>query len=467
MYREGDMDLDKQSILDRLEARRKLSDACDYPNVRSRRVRLKKLLSLIVEHREAAVSALQEDLGKSEFESLSTELLPLAGILRYLIRKLPGLARRHRVGVSWMNFPASGYVVPEPYGMVLVVATWNYPLLLALEPLVGAYAAGNQVVLKLTDRVPNVKRFLQWLIQEAFDGEITLIDSELSFEELLKERFDYIFYTGNENGGHEVLRAAAEHLTPATLELGGKSPCIVAPGANIKVAARRIVWGKFTNCGQTCVAPDYLIVHADLKARLMEALRETVSDFYGEETLESPDLGHLVDSRAYERASRLISNGRLVCGGDKKPERLSIEPTVIDRLAADDPLLNEEIFGPVLPVLSYEKESELFSEIRKHGKPLAMYCFGGDRALRERLRSGCSSGALVFDDVVTHFINPDMPFGGVGSSGMGAYHGKRTFDTFCHYKPVMAQSRWFDLPFRYPPFSQLRTALLRWLLRWQ
>ena len=458
------MDRDKIGILDRIEARRQLADVCDHPDVRARRARLKKLLSLVVRHREAAMSALQKDLGKSEFESLSTELLPLAGILRYLIRKLPALARRRRVGVSWMNFPASGYVVPEPYGLVLVVATWNYPLLLALEPLAGAYAAGNQVVLKLHDRAPNVKGFLQWLLQEAFDGEITVIDGEITLDELLKERFDYIFYTGSGNGGRGVLRAAAEHLTPATLEMGGKSPCIVAPGANIKVAARRIVWGKFTNSGQTCVAPDYLIVHDSIRAPLLEALREAVTDFYGPQPLESPDYGHLVDARSYERANRLVSGGRLVCGGDKSPERLSIEPTVIDRLQSDDPLLDEEIFCPILPVLSFENESELFSEIRRHGKPLAMYCFGGDRALRERLRSGSSSGALVFDDVVTHFINPKMPFGGVGESGMGAYHGKRTFETFSHYKPVMTQSRWLDLPFRYPPFSKARTALLEWLL---
>ena len=460
MNREG------QNTLDRLEARRQRADVCDYPDIRHRRTRLKKLLSLVIAHREAAISALHEDLGKSKFESLSTELLPLAGILRYLIRKLPSLARRRRVGVSWMNFPASGYVVPEPYGTVLVVATWNYPLLLALEPLAGAYAAGNQVVIKLHDRAPQVKDFLQWVIQEAFDGEIVVVGSEVPFEELLKERFDYIFYTGNENGGREVLRSAAENLTPATLEMGGKSPCIVAPGANIKVAARRIVWGKFTNCGQTCVAPDYVIVQEDLKDELTDQLKLVISDFYGDQPLESPDFGHLADSRAYERASRLAAEGRLICGGDKHPEEFSLEPTVVDRLKADDPVLNEEIFGPVLPVVSYDSESQLFAELRRHGKPLAMYCFGGDRKLRAKLCSGFSSGALVFDDVVTHFINPDMPFGGVGNSGMGAYHGRRTFDTFCHFKPVMTQSRWFDLPFRYPPFSKFRTSFLEFLLRW-
>ena len=460
------MKRDKLRMLDRLAARRELADACDYPDVRHRRARLKKLLSLVIKHRDAAMAALRDDLGKSEFESLSTELLPLAGILRYLIRKLPSLARRRCVGVSWMNFPASGYVVPEPYGMVLVVATWNYPLLLALEPLAGAYAAGNQVVLKLHDRAPQAKNFIRWLINEAFDDEITVIDAEIPFDELLKERFDYVFYTGNDRGGRDVLRGAAEHLTPATLEMGGKSPCIVAPGANLKIAARRIAWGKFTNCGQTCVAPDYVVVHADLKEELTKNLRSAISDFYGRHPLNSPDLGHLVDARAYERISKLVEGGRLICGGDKDPERFAVEPSVVDRLDPAAPLLQEEIFGPVLPVVSYGSDSELFSEIRRRGKPLALYCFGGDRKLRERLRSGSSSGALVFDDVVTHFINPAMPFGGVGPSGMGAYHGRRTFETFSHCKPVMKQSRWFDLPFRYPPFSKFRTALLEFLLRW-
>ena len=460
------MNRDKLRILDRLAARRELADACDYPGVRHRRERLKKLLSLVIRHRDAAMAALRDDLGKSEFESLSTELLPLAGILRYLIRKLPRLARRRRVPVSWMNFPACGSVVPEPYGMVLVVATWNYPLLLALEPLAGAYAAGNQVVLKLHDRAPHVKSFIRWLIGEAFDDEITVIDAEIPFEELLNERFDYIFYTGSARGGRDVLRAAAGNLTPATLELGGKCPCIVAPGANVKVAARRIVWGKFTNCGQTCVAPDYVVVHSDLKDELTDRLRSAIEDFYGRQPLDSLDYGHLIDARSYERISKLVEGGRLICGGDKDPERFAIEPTVVDRLDPKSPLLEEEIFGPVLPVVSFGSDSELFAEIRRRGKPLAMYCFGGNRKLRERLRSGSSSGALVFDDVVTHFINPDMPFGGVGASGMGAYHGRRTFETFSHFKPVMEQSRWFDLPFRYPPFSRLRTALLELLLRW-
>ena len=446
--------------LERLAALRKRADAGDYPDVGKRRAGLKRLLRLIIGHRRNVIEALHEDLGKSEFESGSTELLPLVTILRYLIRKLPRLAKRRRCGVSWMNFPATGYITPEPYGLVLVVATWNYPLLLALEPLAGAYAAGNQVVLKLNSRAPRTAGIIQRLLGEAFGDEITVFDSECRLSDLLQERFDYIFFTGGAEGGRAILRSAAENLTPVTLELGGKSPCIVAPGANLETAARRIVWGKFTNCGQTCVAPDYLLVHETLKDQLMVCIRGAIRDFYGEEPLESPDYGHLIDVRAYDRASRLAASGRLVVGGNKIPDRLMIEPSVIDQLGPDDPLLNEEIFGPLLPVVTYGTDAELLTEVRKNGKPLALYCFGGNGKLRNLLRRRTSSGALVFDDVVTHFINNKMPFGGVGTSGMGAYHGRRTFDTFVHYKPEMVQSRWLDLPFRYPPFSKLCTAFL-------
>ena len=454
-----------RTLLDRLAARRALADACDYPDVRKRREGLKRLLKLLIGHRENIIGALHDDLGKSAFESCSTELLPLVKILRYLIRKLPALARRRHCGVSWMNFPGAGYITPEPYGLVLVVATWNYPLLLALEPLAGAYAAGNQVVMKLNDRAPRTAGFIQWILSEAFGDEITVLDGECHLSELLQERFDYIFFTGSVNVGREILRSAAGNLTPVTLELGGKSPCIIAPGAVLKTAARRIVWGKFTNCGQTCVAPDYLLVHESLKDELMIRIRCAIRDFYGEQPLESPDYGHLVDVRAYERISRLAAHGRLVVGGNKIPEKLALEPSVVDQLEPDDPLLDEEIFGPILPVVTYRNNAELFSELRRRGKPLALYCFGGDRKLRDQLRRGTSSGALVFDDVVTHFINDDMPFGGVGASGMGAYHGRRTFDTFVHYKPEMVQSSWLDLPFRYPPFSKMCTAFLDFLIR--
>ncbi len=459
------MDADRLNLLDRLEARRALADACDYPSVGERKKRLRRLLSLLIEYRRVAAAALRDDLGKPEFESYSTELLPLTSILRYLIRRLPGLARPRRAGVSWMNFPATGRLIPEPYGQVLVVATWNYPLLLALEPLAGAYAAGNQVVLKLNARAPHVAGFLRWLVGEAFGEEAVVIDNEIPLSELLERRFDYIFYTGGAPGGRDVLRAAAEHFTPVTLELGGKSPCVVAPGANLRVAARRIVWGKFTNCGQTCVAPDYLMVHSSLKEKLMIHIQTAIHEFYGEHPLESADYGRLIDVRAYERLSRMSASGRLIDGGDKDPERLAIEPSVVDRLEPDDPLLSEEIFGPLLPVVTYKDDSLLLSELRRRGKPLALYCFGGDRRLRRLLRRGTSSGALVFDDVVTHFINAGMPFGGVGGSGMGAYHGRRTFETFSHYKPEMTQSSWLDLPFRYPPFSRLRTAFLELLIR--
>ena len=461
------MDTEKERILERIASNRALAAAREFPTVEYRRTRLKRMLEYLLdgEHKKTLFAAEAEDLGKSEYEVLTTEMMPLVGILKYLIRKLPSLTRPARLPVSLLNWPARGRLIQEPYGQVLIGATWNYPLLLTLEPLAGAVAAGNYAVVKLAGRSPCTMHFLGNLIDECFADEVVAITDEMSWEELLEHSFDYIFFTGGSESGRRVLAAAAKDLTPATLELGGKNPCIVAPGSNLAVAARRIVWGKFTNAGQTCVAPDYLVVHASLKEELMRRIQTVIRDFYGETPLDSPDLPHLVDSRAYERLSRLSESGRLIAGGGRDPERNAIEPTVIDQLDPADPLLSEEIFGPILPVVEYREESELFAEIRRRGKPLALYCFGGDRKLRGALREKSSSGALVFDDVVMHFINPGMPFGGVGTSGMGAYHGKLTFQTFSHAKPEMRRGNLFDFALRYPPYSARLVKLLNFFLR--
>lgn len=455
------MDEDREHISQLIEANRKLAAERSFPSVKRRRMLLKRMLKLLLSHKHVAIDALREDLGKSEFESMMTEILPLSSILKYLIRKLPSLAAPERVGCSIMNFPARGRLMKEPYGQVLIGATWNYPLLLALEPVAGAVAAGNYAVLKLAGRAPHTTQFVCWLIEEAFQGEVVAVDDEMSWQELLQQNFDHIFYTGSSYGGREVLRAAAENLTPATLELGGKNPCIVAPGADLKVAARRIVWGKFTNLGQTCIAPDFLIVHDSIRDELMRQITAAIRKFYGEVPLASPDYGKLIDLQAYERLSGMCNNGRLINGGDKDPVRHAIEPTVVDRLPEDDPLLKQEIFGPILPVTTYDNDMELLEKVRECGKPLALYCFGGSRETRQMLRERTSSGALVFNDVVVHFINPDMPFGGVGGSGMGAYHGKRTFDTFTHTRPEMVRWNCFDLSFRYPPYPRWRSRLLK------
>ena len=458
------MDEEREHIANLIDANRKLADERDFPTVKRRRMLLKRMLKLLLSHKHVAIEALREDLGKSEFECMMTEIVPLVSILKYLIKKLPSLAAPERVGVSLMNFPARGRLIKEPYGQVLIAATWNYPLLLALEPVAGAVAAGNYAVLKLAKRASHTTRFVCWLIEETFQGEVVAVGDEISWQELLRQRFDYVFYTGNGSGGREVLRAAAENLTPATLELGGKNPCIVAPGTDLKVAARRIVWGKFTNLGQTCIAPDFLIVHDSIKDEFMQHIKAAIRRFYGEVPLASSDYGKLIDLRAYERLSSMCSSGRLITGGDKDPVRHAIEPTVVDRLPAEDPLLNQEIFGPILPVTTYNNDAEMLEMVQKCGKPLALYCFGGSRETRQLLRERTSSGALVFNDVVVHFVNPDMPFGGIGGSGMGAYHGRRTFETFCHSRPEMIRWNAFDASFRYPPYPKWRSKLLNFFI---
>lgn len=460
------MDTEKQKILDKIAENRLLARSGNIFPVARRRMMLDRMLKLLLGHRDAVFQALKDDLGKSEYESLTTELMPLVDIIHYLIDNLDYLTAPQWLPVSLLNWPARGRLLQEPYGEVLIGATWNYPLLLTLEPVAGAIAAGNYVVVKFAERAPRTMHFLNWLIMQSFSGEVIPVVSEMSLQELLEQPFDYIFFTGGSESGKRVLAAAAPNLTPATLELGGKNPCIVAPGCNLKVAARRIVWGKFTNAGQTCVAPDYLVVHASIKEELMRRIHAAIHEFYGETPLDSPDYSHLIDSVAYERISRLTDHGRLISGGDKYPERCAIEPTVVDRLEdPDDPLLNEEIFGPILPVVEYESDPELLSEIRRHGKPLALYCFGGSRRLRKTLRENTSSGALVFNDVVMHFINPGMPFGGVGTSGMGAYHGKLTFQTFSHAKPEMSRGTFFDFALRYPPYPSWLVKLLKLLVR--
>ncbi|MCQ2378097.1 MAG: aldehyde dehydrogenase family protein [Victivallaceae bacterium] len=450
----------------RLAALRELADRGETTPVAHRRETLKRFRTVLTAHRREILDALREDLGKPPFETLSGEMKPLLDILGYLIRRLPRLAAPRPRRVSLLNFPAKGYLLPEPYGLVLAAATWNYPLLLTLEPFLGAYAAGNKVVLKLSSRSNCTMTLVGALVSSVFPAdEVLVVGREMHLAELAGYRFDYIFFTGSAAGGKILLRKAAENFTPVTLELGGKSPCIVDHTANLSRAARRIAWGKFSNAGQTCVAPDYLLVEESIRSEFTVLLRESIRELYGAEPLKSPDLGKIVDTAAYERLSALASRGRLLCGGEKDPESLRIAPTVIDRLVPDDPLLKEEIFGPVLPLESFVSSTDLLRKLPKRPKPLALYYFGKNRDLKKALSQQYSSGAVVLNDVVTHFLNFRFPFGGVGESGMGAYHGKLTFDTFSHLKPVMERSRFFDFSLRYPPYDKFRLALLKFFTR--
>lgn len=453
-------------LVEQLEAMRDRADCRNFTDLAHRRRVLRNFHRSLIVHRDVIISSLAADLGKPKFETLSGEIMPLLEISRYLSSRLPRLCRPKRLRVSPLNFPASGKLCPEPYGLALVIATWNYPLLLSLEPLLGAYAAGNLVVLKLSHRSHQTMNLLRYLIEKHFPAdEVMVIDDELSFDETLARRYDYIFFTGSAPTGRKVLRAAAEHFTPVTLEMGGKSPCIVDVGANLRQAARRIAWGKFSNAGQTCVAPDCLYVAEKVHLEFQRHLADAIRDFYGEEPLLSPDLGQIADAERYDHLSELISHGRLIVGGEKDPASRRIAPTVIDQLAENDPLWQEEVFGPILPMRCFGSNEELEAMLPKQPKPLALYYFGKDRQLMKSLAAKFSSGALVFNDVVTHFLNFHFPFGGVGASGMGAYHGKRTFSTFCHYKPVMTRSPFWDFSLRFPPYGKLREHLLNFLTR--
>ncbi len=431
------------------------------PTVKERRRVLRAMLETVRSRREEIFAALRADLGKSATEAAMTEYLPLLDAVKLMIRKLPRWAAAKRCGVSPYNFPASGRIIPEPYGAVLIVATWNYPLLLALEPLAAALAAGNSAVLYLSANAPETSKVVTEIAGET---GAAVIGNEMSFDEILSERWDLVFFTGGESGGREVLRHAAGNLTPAVLELGGKSPCIVTAGADLKLAARRIVWGKFTNAGQTCVAPDYLWAEKCIKGALLLEIRRAVREFYGESPLENPDYPAIVNEHHFRRLAGLLEGKVPYLDGGHDLKSRRIAPTVIDNITWSDALMEREIFGPLLPVLEFDSLAEVLRTLRQKPKPLACYVFGAARAEKRLLEQEISAGALCFDDTVMHFVNNTMPFGGVGASGMGSYHGKFGFEAFSHFKPVMYQSA-IDWPLRYPPFAGLKKRLIAYIVK--
>ncbi len=430
-------------------------------SIKLRKAKLRDFLRQLRLSKNEFYAAVNADLNRDYADTLLSELIPLCDICRHLIRRMSKLLKSRRLPGSLATFPAAADLLREPYGRVLVISTWNYPVLLSLEPALGAYAAGNRVVLKLSPRSPHCNAFIKRLTGKCFSSdELLVIGDELSFQQTLSSRYDYIFFTGNSAAGKEVLHSAAENLTPCTVELGGKNPCIVAERSNINIAARRIVWGKFFNAGQSCAAPDFLYVHKDIKADLMNKISSEIRKMYGEHPLDAGKYCCMPDKKAYDRACKLLSEGRLVCGGDRDPEKFAIEPTVIDMIDESSLLMQEEIFSPILPVMEYNSDAELLIKLNSQEKPLALYCFGASGKLQEKLISSTSSGALLFDDVLVHFSNMHIPFGGVGKSGYGAYHGDRTLTLFTHEKPVVKQWRHLDLPLRYPPHSKIFRKIL-------
>lgn len=432
--------------------------------------RLKALDSLekVIKKYDAELcSALYSDLGKSRAETYMCEAGLTLSELRYVKRHIRRWSRTHSVRTPLAQFHAKSFTVSEPYGVVLIMSPWNYPVLLSLEPLIGSIAAGNCCIVKPSAYSPAVSGLLARMLKEAFPEEYVAVveGGRQENQSLLEQKFDYIFFTGGVKVGKMVMEKASAHLTPVTLELGGKSPCIVDHTANLKLAARRLVFGKYLNCGQTCVAPDYVLAERGIKEELLNYIKQEIVRQYGEHPLSNPDYGKMVNRRHFERVLGLIDSDKLVHGGETDADSLQIAPAVLDGVAGTDPVMQEEIFGPLLPILTVDSMDEAYEFVRQRPKPLALYLFTGDRKEEERFLKRVPFGGGCVNDTIIHLATSNMGFGGVGNSGMGSYHGKKSFETFSHEKSVVKKYTWLDLPMRYQPYSAWKEKAVRMFVR--
>ena len=428
---------------------------------------LNRLEQSILTYEQELYQALRSDLGKSRAESYMCEVGLTLSELRYVRRHVKSWSRNRRVHTPLAQFHAASFTVQEPYGVVLIMSPWNYPMLLTLEPLIGALAAGNCCVLKPSAYSPATSAVMAKLIREAFPSDyVTVIEGgRKENEDLLNQKFDYIFFTGGVSVGKLVMEKASTHLTPVTLELGGKSPCIVDHTANIPLTARRLVFGKYLNCGQTCVAPDYVLVEKAVKEKLLTCIKEEIRRMFGEHPLENPDYGKMINQKHFDRVRGLIDPMKLVAGGQVQEETLRIAPTVLADVTAEDPVMQEEIFGPVLPVIPVKDIEEAIRFVQKRPKPLALYVFTEDKRTEQRVLAETSYGGGCINDTIIHLATSEMGFGGVGNSGMGSYHGKKSFDLFSHEKSIVKKSTWMDLPMRYLPYTGWKEKLVRMFVR--
>jgi acyl-CoA reductase-like NAD-dependent aldehyde dehydrogenase len=428
--------------------------------------RMKQLRALrraIVQREGDILEALSRDLGRPRVEAFTSEIAIILHELDFALKNLASWAKPIKVRTPLILFPGSSRIWPEPYGCTLIIAPWNYPFQLAVSPLIGALAAGNCAVVKPSEVAPNTSRLIADMISKEFDPAY-LAAVEGGIEEtkaLLEQRFDYIFFTGGTRVGRVIMAAAARHLTPVTLELGGKNPCIVDASANLGKAARRIAWGKFVNAGQTCIAPDFVLAERSIKLALLAQLAATVESFYGAEPKNSPDFGRIVNDRHFERLVALMGDGNIVTGGQSDPGQRYIAPTIIDGVAWDHAVMQEEIFGPILPVLEFDDLEATLSALEVRPKPLALYFFSEDRDRQKQVLRRLSSGGACINDTFAQLLNLRLPFGGVGDSGMGSYHGQAGFDTFSHRKSVVKRSTWIDPGVKYPPYRTPLSVLRR------
>ena len=437
-------------------------------NEKWRRKQLLNLSNLLENHQSEILNALNQDLGKPDTEGFF-EIIAVKQEIKLAQQNLSKWMKTRQINVPFSLKPAQALVQPEPLGCILIIGPWNYPFSLTLQPMVGAFAAGNTVVLKPSEHAPHVSNLIKELIEKYFPPEIAQVfegDGNIA-SDLMTQQFDHVFFTGGENIGKKVMEAASKNLTPVTLELGGKSPAVVIDGANLEVTAKRIIWGKSLNAGQTCIAPDHLLVENKLFDSLITNLKYSINDFYGNTPLDSKYLGNIINQKQFNRLNNLLkqakNNNQIIYGGDSNEEEKKISPTLIKIENRNDPLMKEELFGPLLPILCIKNLDQAISDLKFLPKPLALYLFGGDEKEQEKLLSMTSSGGVCFNDVVLQAGIPDLPFGGVGTSGMGKYHGKAGFDNFTHYKSILKRPFWLDLNFRYPPYK-LDLSLLNKLI---
>ncbi|WP_310501361.1 aldehyde dehydrogenase [Paenibacillus qinlingensis] len=431
-----------------------------------RLAQLRKLKQAIVDRESEIIQALRTDLNKSEKEAYAFEISIVYQEIAHVIKHLKRWMKPKKVKTPMTHSGSRSYMIPEPLGAALIIAPWNYPFMLAFDPLVGAIAAGNTVVLKPSELAPAVSAVMTSLLRATFEPQyIAVVEGGVeASSELLEQPFDKIFFTGSVAVGKIVMEAASKRLTRVTLELGGKSPCIVHHDAQLKLAAQRIAFGKYSNAGQTCVAPDYLLVHRSVEDKLLAYLQEAIQSFYGDKPLLSPEYGKIISRRHYERLQHFMKDGKVVIGGDANDQTLQIEPTVLEAVTWDMPVMQEEIFGPILPILTYDSLDEVVGLIQARPKPLALYVFSEDKKVQDALLERISFGGGCVNDTLMHFGSTHLPVGGVGESGMGSYHGEMSFHIFSHMKSILKQTTMFDIPFRYPS-SKMGLKIIRRLTK--
>lgn len=436
-----------------LPQQRKFFSTGKTKDIAFRLTQLKNLKQAVLDNKEEIVAAVKADLNKPLFESYLTEI----GVVKeidYAIKNLKKWSKPKKVATPIDQLPGSAFIYPEPLGVVLIIAPWNYPFQLTISPLVGAIAAGNCAIVKPSEISANTSSIIAKILQKTFDTEyIAVVEGGIeTSQQLLQQKYDHIFFTGGTAIGKIVMEAAAKNLTPVTLELGGKSPCIIDSDINIEYTARRIAWGKFINAGQTCIAPDYLLVNQAIKKPLLDSIKNCVQEFYGDDPETSPDFGRIINQKQFNRLAQLLNSGDIIVGGKTNPDTCYIAPTLIDNVSLDVPIMQEEIFGPILPVIEYNNLEEAISIVNNQPKPLALYFFSKNQEYQQQVLQQTSSGGVCINDTIMHIGVTELPFGGVGNSGIGSYHGKASFDTFSHQKSVLKKSFLLDIKVRYAPY---------------